>query len=72
MPTDEEVEAAAKAMCKADGTAQCAAICLSYSSHFTRNGECPEAFRVHGRKARTALTAAERVRSLNAEQRGGE
>lgn len=40
-----------KAACRSMGTGQCAAICLSHSSNFTRNGECPEAKQVWTAKA---------------------
>jgi hypothetical protein len=49
------VEDVARSLCKADGTAQCAAICLSYSSTSTTNGKCPEAKRIWGHKCRALL-----------------
>jgi len=59
--TDAVIEAMARAMCKCNGTAQCAAICLSYSATTTRNGKCPEAVRVHGRDARAAYLAGQKA-----------
>jgi hypothetical protein len=63
MVTDEMVEAACRAMCKSNGTGQCAPICLShFSIRITQGGVCPEATRVYGRRAKAALEAAEVVR----------
>ena len=59
--TDAVIEVMARAMCKCNGTAQCAAICLSYSATTTRNGKCPEAVRVHGRDARAAYLAGQKA-----------
>lgn len=63
MTDDNVIEAAARAMCKAEGTAQCAAICLSHFSINTTDGRCPEAMRVWRNKARAALTAADKMRA---------
>jgi hypothetical protein len=49
------VEEVAHSLCKADGTAQCAAICLSHFSTSTTGGKCPEAARVWGHKCRALL-----------------
>ena len=49
-------EPIARAMCRAEGTAQCAAICLSYFASATRDGQCPEATVVWGHKARAVAT----------------
>lgn len=43
-------------LCKAHGTAQCAAICMSHSSLHTTDGCCPEAKRVWAHKARALLS----------------
>lgn len=50
------VNAMARRMCAANGTSQCAAICLSFSAQFNRNGQCSEATRVHKQAARGALS----------------
>jgi len=52
----ELIEAMARAMCAAEGTSQCAAICLSHSAVFNRGGKCEDAVRVH--KTRAQATAA--------------
>jgi hypothetical protein len=62
MVTDEMVGAACRAMCKSNGTGQCAAICITHFSTSTQGGACPEATRVYGRGAKAALEAAEVVR----------
>jgi len=46
--------AIAQAICKADGTKQCAAICLTHSCLIPA-GQCPEARHVWGRKASAVL-----------------
>ena len=56
------LEIVVRAICKSEGTAQCAAICLSHSSLNTTNGRCPEAMRVWGRKASAAIAAIDKVR----------
>lgn len=63
MTDGEVIEAAARGMCKNEGTAQCAPICLSHFSIHTTNGQCPEAIRIWGRKARAAIAAADKVRA---------
>lgn len=63
MTDDKAIEAATRAMCKADGTAQCAAICLSHFSISTTGGQCPEATRVWRHKARAALAAVDKIRA---------
>jgi len=60
--TDETILAACRAMCKSNGTGQCAPICLSRFSIHTQGGACPEATRVYRRSAKAALEAAEAVR----------
>jgi hypothetical protein len=62
MSTDAQVERACRAICKSEGTAQCAAICLSYFASSTSDGKCPEAVLVWGRKVRAVLAAAEAER----------
>lgn len=56
-PATDEREAVARAMCKSDGTSQCAAICLSHFASSTRNGKCAEAVSVWGKRADAALSA---------------
>lgn len=51
----EAIEAVARALCKRQGTAQCAAICLSYFASDTREGKCPKALRVWGSQAEGAV-----------------
>lgn len=48
-------EQIAGALCKADGTSQCAAICLSRFASHNRDGRCSDAIRVWGHKADAIL-----------------
>ena len=50
--TREEI---ASALCKADGTSQCAAICLTRFARDNREGKCTDALRVWGRNADAIL-----------------
>lgn len=58
MTPPSDVLAACRAACAAQGTAQCAAICLTHTATFTRNGQCPEALRVWGDKMDRFIKAA--------------
>lgn len=53
----DRVEKVARAMCGCEGTSQCAAICLSRFASSNRDGQCPDAVRVWGQKARAAIAA---------------
>lgn len=66
--TDER-EAVARAMCKSDGTSQCAAICLSHFASSTRNGKCAEAVSVWGNYADAALSPSRHFGSANLTQK---
>lgn len=55
------VEKVARAMCGCEGTSQCAAICLSRFASSNRDGQCPDAVRVWGQKARAAIARAEKA-----------
>lgn len=54
-PAEVSEDELARTLCCADGTGQCAAICLSHSSIFTSDGKCPEANRIWRHKARALL-----------------
>ena len=69
MTLDPAIEAVARALCRADGTAQCAAICLSHFASSTSDGKCPEALLVWKRKAEAPLlTAAPMIRAAALEE----
>lgn len=46
-------------LCRAHGTAQCAALCLTHSSLGTTDGQCPEQLIVWGHKARAIAAETE-------------
>ena len=66
---EDAVERVCVELCKAEGTAQCAAICLSHFSSSTSNGKCPEAKHVWGYKAK-ALASASLLRQPEAAPEG--
>lgn len=55
-PAEVSEEELARTLCRADGTGQCAAICLSHSSNSTSGGKCPEANRIWRHKASALLS----------------
>lgn len=55
MTYEELRERVARDRCRRLGTAQCAAICLTHFSTSTRDGQCPEAVRVHGKNVSADL-----------------
>ena len=60
-PATEEREAVARALCKSEGTGQCAAMCLSHFARDTKKGKCAESVAVWGRKADAALSALREI-----------
>jgi hypothetical protein len=55
-------EAEARERCRKQGTAQCAAICLSHTATFTRDGQCPHAVEVWNRWETAARKSEGRTR----------
>jgi hypothetical protein len=64
--SDPIIEAAARALCRAEGTAQCAAICLSHFASSTSDGKCPEALLVWKHKSEATIAAVTPLIELNA------
>lgn len=60
-----------RGLCRANGTGQCAPICLTHSSVHTRDGGCPEHTIVHRRQITEILYALDFGGSIDKRVEGG-